>query len=99
MIPHSPLKINIFVNQPTACAQISLKKNLHSTRCAKKSHKDSIRIVITHEDCGNIEILNNLWYNAVNLINLNLTKECECIEKNNRIDFGTCLPLGVVWLQ
>ena len=30
----------------------------------KKSHKDSIRIVTTHEDCGNIEILNNLWYNC-----------------------------------
>ena len=38
------------------------------------NHKDSIRIVITHEDCGNIEILNNLWYNAVNSINLNLTR-------------------------
>ena len=64
MIPHFPFKINIFVNQSTSCAQISLKKNLHSTRCAKKSH----------EDCGNIEILNNLWYNAVNSINLNLTE-------------------------
>ena len=32
----------------------------------KKSHKDSIRIVITHEDCGNIEILNNLWYDIYN---------------------------------
>ena len=30
----------------------------------KKSYKDSIRIVITHEDCGNIEILNDLWYNS-----------------------------------
>ena len=39
----------------------------------KKSHKDSIRIVITHEDCGNIEIQNNLWYNAINSKNLNLT--------------------------
>jgi len=38
----------------------------------KKSHKDSIRIVITHEDCGNIEIQNNLWYNAINSTNLNL---------------------------
>ena len=40
----------------------------------KKSHKDSIRIVITHEDCGNIEIQNNLWYNAINSTNLNLTR-------------------------
>ena len=38
----------------------------------KKSHKDSIRIVITHEDCGNIEIQNNLWYNAISSINKNL---------------------------
>ena len=38
----------------------------------KKRHKGSIRIVITHEDCGNIEILNNLWYNAISSINLNL---------------------------
>ena len=38
----------------------------------KKSHKDSIRIVITHEDCGNIEILNDLWYNVINSINWNL---------------------------
>ena len=38
----------------------------------KKSHKDSIRIVITHKDCGNIEILNNLWYNAISSINKNL---------------------------
>ena len=41
----------------------------------KKSHKDSIRIVITHEDCGNIEIQNNLWYNAINSTNLNLKVE------------------------
>ena len=40
----------------------------------KRSHKDSIRIVITHEDCGNIEIQNNLWYNAINSTNLNLTR-------------------------
>ena len=39
----------------------------------KKSHKDSIRIVITHEDCGNIEIQNNLWYNVINSTNLNLS--------------------------
>jgi hypothetical protein len=39
-----------------------------------KSYKDSIRIVITHEDCGNIEIQNNLWYNAINSTNLNFAK-------------------------
>ena len=38
----------------------------------KKSHKDSYRILMTHEDCGNIEIQNNLWYNAINSKNLNL---------------------------
>ncbi len=32
----------------------------------EKSHKDSIRIVITHEDYGNIAILNDLWYNHFN---------------------------------
>ena len=42
----------------------------------EKSHKDSIRIVITHEDCGNIEIQNNLWYNAINSTNLNLEERC-----------------------
>ena len=38
----------------------------------KRSHNDSIRILMTHEDCGNIEIQNNLWYNAINSKNLNL---------------------------
>ena len=52
----------------------------------KKSHKDSIRIVITHEDCGNIEIQNNLWYNAINSTNLNLTKNY-CGNKGR--SFGT----------
>ena len=37
----------------------------------KKSHKDSIRIVITHEDCGNIEISNDLWYNNINMASKN----------------------------
>ena len=37
----------------------------------KKSYNDSIRIVITHEDCGNIAILNDLWYNVINSTNDN----------------------------
>jgi len=51
----------------------------------KKSHKDSIRIVITHEDCGNIEIQNNLWYNAINSTNLNLREES--YEKTNSAEW------------
>ena len=47
----------------------------------KKSHKDSIRIVITHEDCGNIEIQNNLWYNAINSTNLNLAERKLCLKR------------------
>ena len=39
----------------------------------KKRHKGSIRIVITHEDCGNIETLNNIWYNVISPINLTLS--------------------------
>ena len=54
----------------TSYAYIIMK--IYKESSIKKSHKDSIRIVITHEDCGNIDILNNLWYNAINSINLNL---------------------------
>lgn len=39
----------------------------------KESYIKEKRIVITHEDCENIEILNNLWHNAISSINLNLT--------------------------
>ena len=44
-----------------------------------KSHKDSIRIVITHEDCGSIEILNDLWYNAISMKSLSLMGLSICL--------------------
>lgn len=40
----------------------------------KESYIKEKRIVITPEDCENIEILNNLWHNAISSINLNLTR-------------------------
>ena len=40
----------------------------------KESYIKEKRIVITPEDCENIEILNNLWHNAISSINLNLQK-------------------------
>jgi len=40
---------------------------------------------MTHEDCGNIEIQNNLWYNAINPTNLNLREES--YEKTNSAEW------------
>ena len=48
---------------------------------------------MTHEDCGNIEIQNNLWYNAINSINLNLAKECSCMKKKKLL-FAILCALG-----
>lgn len=32
----------------------------------KRRYKSVIKIVMTLEDCGNIEILNGLWYTKIN---------------------------------
>ena len=47
----------------------------------KESYIKEKRIVITPEDCENIEILNNLWHNAISSINLNLSNTNQYFQK------------------